>query len=512
MTLPPRFYWMLFKRRLPVMLALFLICSGLAVFTALQLPPTYQSSARLQVDPQQIPDEMVRSMVQTEAAEQLQLIEEQLMTRANLIDIAQKYQVFEEMSSMNPDKIVQRMVESTSIFRSGGRGQATLMSVAFEASNGQVAANVINDYVTLILDANSSFRRERAENTLVFFEQEADRLAAEIDAQSNRIIAFKNENVEALPEDLLYRQERQSTLQERLGRLEQESASIVSQRSEMIAVFEATGRLGHNARRELSPEEMRLQELEVQLAEALTIYSETNPRVIQLRGQIEQLERAISGEGPRNRQEGAESEPTFLDITLAEMDSRVEEIDLEIVRVNEELEGLARAIAATATNSITLERFERDVDGARTRYNSVLANLDQARMAERIEINAQGQRISLIEGASVPQEPSGPPRKKIAAMGGAVGIGLALAYFMLLELLNQKVRHPAELQLHFEIVPLGVIPYLESRGEKWRRRLLPLGALALAMVVVPAALYYVHNEYMPLEILVNRVLVQVGLA
>ncbi len=511
MNLPLRFYWALLLRRLPIMMALFLVCSGLAVVAAFQLPPTFDSTARLQVDPPQIPDEMVVSMVQTEAAEQLQLIQEQLMTRANLIDIAQKYQVFEGMATMTPDRIVQAMRDSTSISRSGGRGQATLMSITFEAQNGQIAADVVNDYVTIVLEANSSFRRERAENTLSFFEQEAERLAAEIDTQSNRIIEFKNQNVDALPEDLLYRQDRQSTLQERLGRLEQDRASIVSQRSEMIAVFEATGRLGNDARRELSPEESRLQELELLLAEALSVYSETSPRVTQIRSQITQLERSIAGAGPRDDGGQEESEPSFLDITLAEMDQRIEQIDLEITRVNDELERLSRAIAATATNSITLERLDRNLDSARARYNAVLENLNQARMAERIEINAQGQRVSLIEGASVPQEPSGPPRKKIAALGVAAGIGLALAYFVLLEVLNQRVRHPAELQSRFQIVPLGVIPYLESRGERLRRRGLRLVALTVVIVAVPGVLYYVHTEYMPLEILVNRVMIQLGL-
>lgn len=509
MNLPLRFYWSLLMRRMPMMLALFLVCTVLALVTAFQLPPTYESTARLQVDPPQIPDEMVVSMVRTEAAEQLQLIQEQLMTRANLIDIAQKYQVFQGMAALTPDRIVQMMRDNTRIFRTGGSGQATLMSITFVAADGQTAASVVNDYVTLVLEANSSFRRERAENTLSFFEQEAERLAAEIDTQSNRIIEFKNRNVDALPDDLLYRQDRQSTLQERLGRLEQDRAAIVSQRSEMIAVFEATGRLGNDTRRTLSPEETRMQALEVELSEALTIYSETNPRVVQLRTQIEQLEARIAG---TQADDGDEGEPSFLEITLAEMDQRIEQIDLEITRVNAELERLAQAIAATATNSITLERLDRDLQSARARYNTVLENLNQARMAERIEINAQGQRISLIEGASVPQEPSGPPRKKIAVLGAGLGTGLALAYFVLLELLNQKVRHPAELQSRFQIMPIGVIPYLDSRAERWRRRSMQLAAMLAVVVGVPAALYFVHTEFMPLEIIANRLLAQLGLA
>ncbi|APX14326.1 GumC family protein [Tateyamaria omphalii] len=421
MTLPLRFYWMLLLRRMPLMMLIVLVCSGLAVFAAFKLPPVYSSMARLQVEAPKITIELGRNVVETEAGEQLQVIEEQLLTRANLLDIAQKYEVFEDIDAMTPDRIVEAMRESTSIRRSSGNNQATLMSISFSASRGSVAAEVVNDYVTLVLEANSFFRRERVENTVSFFAQETDRLADEIDAQSNRIIAFKNANVDALPEDLLYRQDRQSTLQERLSRLEQDRASIVSNRSEMIAVFEATGRLGSTVRRELSPEERRLQDLELELAEARTIYSETNPRLVQIVGQIEQLERSIAGAGPRDETDAESSEPSFLDLQLTEMDQRIQEIDLEIVRINAELEKLARALAATATNSITLERLERDLESIRTRYNTSVNNLNQARMAERVEVNAQGQRISLIEGAVVPQVPSGPPRMKIAVAGvGAV--------------------------------------------------------------------------------------------
>ena len=46
------------------------------------------------------------------------------------------------------------------------------MSVAFEARSAQIAANVVNEYVTLILQESTDFRMSRAEGTLNFFEQE----------------------------------------------------------------------------------------------------------------------------------------------------------------------------------------------------------------------------------------------------------------------------------------------------------------------------------------------------
>ncbi|SMD03184.1 GumC family protein [Primorskyibacter flagellatus] len=509
--LPIRFYWMLVRRRMPLMVGLAMVCSAIAVYAALALPPVYSATARLQVEAQQIPDDMVASIVRTEASEQLQLIQEQLMTRANLLEIARKYRAFANMNEMTPDSIVDAMQQNTRIRRSSGRNEATLMSITFTAARGQVAADVVNDYTTLVLEANATFRRERAQNTLTFFQQETERLADEIDTQSNRIIAFKNENVDALPEDLSYRQNRQAVLQERVGRLEQERAGVINQRNEMVSLFEATGRLDRPLA-ELSPEERRLEDLKQQLRELLAVYSETNPRVVLVQNQIARLEANMVETGAIPGDDDAPAqEASIIDVTLAELDQRVIEIDQEVTRVSDELERLARAIAATSTNSITLERLDRDLESIRMRYNTTLNNLNQARMAERVEVNAQGQRISLIEGAVVPQDPSGPPRKKIAAAGVGGGLMLAIGVFVLFEFLNQRVRHPAEIQSRFNIVPIGVLPYLETRGERLRRRSLQVLALVAVLTLVPAGLYYVHTEFMPLEILADRVLQKLGL-
>lgn len=510
--LPLSFYWMLLLRRMPLMVIVVLACSVAGLYAAITLPPFFTSGARLQVEAPQIPDDMVASMVRTEGAEQLQLIQEQLMTRANLLNIARKYRVYEGIDGMTPDNIVKAMNQDTNIRRSSGRDQATLMSIEFTARSGQLAANVVNDYTTIVLEENASFRRKRAENTLSFFQQETERLADEIDEKSNSIIAFKNANVEALPEDQAYRQARQATLQERIGRLEQERASIVNQRSEMLSLFESTGRLNSNEAN-LTPEQRRLQELQQQLSEALTIYSETNPRVVLLRNQITQLETSLtdpafaSTEGEQTPQRST----SIIDITLAELDQRVVQADLEITRVNEELDQLALAIAATATNSITLERLERDLESIRARYNSTLSNLNQARMAERVEVNAQGQRITLIEGAVVPTGPSGPSRKKITIAGFGGGIILAVGIFVLFEILNQKLRHPSEIQSRFNIVPIGVIPYLETRRERLRRRTLIVAGLAVTVLLTGFGLYFIHTEFMPLELLADRILEEMGL-
>ena len=507
-----RFYCSLFLRRLPVMTALLLICSGVGVVTALKLPPIYSTAARMLVEEPQIEVDTVTLTV--DAAQQLQVIEQQLMTRANLIDIAQKWLVFEDMRSMTPDAIVSEMRANTRILRSGGRGQATLMTIRFSARTGQIAANVVNDYVTLVLEENNSFRQQRVESALTFFEQEVGRLNTDLDSQSVRIVSFKNDNTTALPGDLAYRQGRQTLLLERLSDLENDRSRLVNQRAEMVAVFEATGSLRPGAsQRELSPEEQQLNDARLELQSALSVYSETHPRVSLLQKRIEQLEGqigALSGVENTNTEEQPGA-PSLLDITLAEIDQRLEEVDRDIGVTNEELSKLETSISATAANAIALEGLQREYENIQNQYNAAVANLNQARAGERQEENNQGQRITIIESASVPQDPSGPGRSKIAAAGVGAGLGLAGGFFFLLELLNRTIRRPTELRSRFGIVPLASIPYMESRRERTMRRTILITAFVAVLISVPAILYYIDTQYMPLELLANKIINRLGI-
>ena len=67
-----------------------------------------------------------------------------------------------------------------------------------------------------------------------------------------------------------------------------------------------------------------------------------------------------------------------------------------------ELEALNRSIQATAGNAISLNALERDFQNIQARYNEAVANLNQARVNERIEVSAQGERVIVIENANVP--------------------------------------------------------------------------------------------------------------
>lgn len=515
MNLDLAFYWGLLLRRLPVMLALFLVCALFATISALKLPPTYSTTAQLLVEEAQIPTNMVADVVQTPASQQLQVIEQRLLTRVNLLNIARKFNVFEDIRTMTPDEIVSGMRSQTRIWRSGDRRRsesALLMRVTFRARSGQIAANVVNEYVTLILQESIEFSMSRVENTLAFFEQEVQRLDEDLGLQSALLVRFKNENSGALPSDLTFRQNRQTLLQERQSRLEREIAALQKQRGDMVTIFESTGQVD-DANVTLSPEQQELQKLEMDLQRALAIYSETNPRIVLLRSRIDNLKGRIQeNAADATVVDGTESRPaTMLELTLADLDQRVASLQEELSAVTDELAELEVSIQATAANAIQLEALERDFQNIQSRYSQAVGNLNRARVSERIELSAQGQRVSVLENANVPQEPSGPNRFKLIFAGAAAGLGLAIGFFLLLEFLNRSIRRPFELQSKFGIIPLAIVPYMESRRDRIVRRSALATALVAVLVGVPAILWYIDTSYMPLDILANRVFDRLGL-
>ena len=165
MNVDLRFYFSLFLRRLPVMLMLFLVASGLGLATAYNAAPTYSSSARLLIERAQI-DVGVGGQINPD--QQLQLIRERLLTRANLIDIANEFDVFADIREMTPDAVFAEMLSKTRIRVTSGRNTVTLMTISFEARTGRIAANVVNEYLTIVEADNSSNTTSQIENTFSF--------------------------------------------------------------------------------------------------------------------------------------------------------------------------------------------------------------------------------------------------------------------------------------------------------------------------------------------------------
>lgn len=511
-----RYYLSVLLRRLHYVILIFLATTALSAYAALRLPAVYESTARLLMESPQIPDALAAPTVDIAALEQLQVVEQRLMTRANLLEIARKFAVLPDMANMAPDDIVAAMRQNTIIIKQAGRDQATLMTITFSAGNAQTAAAVVNDYVTRILTDNTAIRTSQAQDTLQFFQQEVERLGADLSTQSAKILEFQNQNADALPNTLNYRMTEQSNLQDRLGTIQRDIAGLEDQKRRLVEIYRSTGQLEDGRTAPPTPEEAQLAALEAELAQALAVLAPENPKVVllqskvaEMRAQVEAKAAAAAATLPVDGE--ANAPMTLLEIQASEIDSRIALLTAESESITSQLATLKESIDRSAGVSVQLEALLRDQANIQAQYDAATQRLSAASTGERIAVLSKGQRIGVLDAATVPDTPARPNRVRITMMGAALGLMLGLGLVVLLELLNGSVRRAVDLERRLNIVPIGVIPYVETPGEVLRRR---LAILVLVLVVaggVPGLAWLVDTYYMPLDLVLQKVTHQLGL-
>ncbi|MFM2355788.1 MAG: hypothetical protein RLZZ528_1524, partial [Pseudomonadota bacterium] len=403
MNIDFKYYFAVFLRRIHIFVLISAIVSAASIAAAFLLPATYGASTVLLVEAPQIPGAMAVPTVQLGPMETLQVIEQRLMTRANLIDIAKRMKAFPDIEKMTPDDIVQRMRDSTLIQKRAGQNQATVMQINFQASRADVTAAVVNEYVTLILRENVTIRTERAGQTLEFFEQEVDRLGVALDEMSQKILDFQNANKDALPNTLQFRLNQQTGIQQQMTQIDQNVANLKDQKERLIQVFQSTGQVSTSGNVQQTPDQIKLAQLQDQLSQALAVFAPTNPKVRMLQAQVAQQESVVRSQlavaAPAQDSNPAQS---MLDIQVADIDSQIAVLMDQRAKLETQLADLTASIDLTAGNQITLDALTRDYQNIQGQYNNATQRLAQAATGERIELLSKGERITVVDAATVP--------------------------------------------------------------------------------------------------------------
>lgn len=191
-----------------VLLAL-ILAAGVAasLFYAVSLPREYESTAVIQIEQSQVqtPSFGAGSTANARTLQQLQIIEQRVMSRGNLLDIIAKENLFADLPGMTDAQKVTALRLSAGVTRVADPALAwrpdvipTALSISVRLGDPEVAARVANTLVNNVLEENRTRREKQATETLAFFESEEARLGRDIVALETRISAFKRQNVDSL--------------------------------------------------------------------------------------------------------------------------------------------------------------------------------------------------------------------------------------------------------------------------------------------------------------------------
>jgi uncharacterized protein involved in exopolysaccharide biosynthesis len=202
----------IFRRRIfyfAVPFVLFLIIGFLIV--AIQRP-IYHAEGKILVESPEIPTNLVQPTVTAAATERIQVIQQRLMSRDNLLPIVNKFGLFPsqqkwmsgtELLDLMRERAEIHLVDIETMMNTGADGKpvmprpndasnaAVAFTVSFEYEDPELAMKVANELLTSILSEDVRARTDRATETSEFLSQEVKRLQDKLDVVDAQIVEFK---------------------------------------------------------------------------------------------------------------------------------------------------------------------------------------------------------------------------------------------------------------------------------------------------------------------------------
>lgn len=407
-----REYLAILRRHKVQILAVAAIVTAVGFVLAIGLPPVYRSSATVLVQEQEVPPDLVRSTITSFADERIQVISQQVMTRAVLLQLVEKHRLYEKFRQRATNEeivaLMHKNIRLTTVNAdisdrsSGRRVNATIaFTISFDSPEAESAQKVAAELAELYLAENAKVRQQSVSETTAFLSQEADRLAKQIQDIEASLAQFKRRYAGRLPEssvvnmqlaertgsEMLRIEREMSTLQERKLALEAQLATVPRYTTPAISTSEE---------RSVTPAE-RLRTLQAQYASASAVYGADHPDIRRMRREMA----ALSAEtGGSDKETDNAEKLRKAEADLAALKERYSEEHPDIQRIKRSIAALKAAPVKPATASgpsekrpamDTAQRPENpayivlytQIEGTKRELNHLAAQRDDLRAQQR---------------------------------------------------------------------------------------------------------------------------------
>jgi polysaccharide biosynthesis transport protein len=329
------------------------------VLLAALLPATYRSMATILIEQQEIPQELVRSVITSFADQRVQIISQRVMTTQNLLSLIERYNLYPDIREKQPrevllakmrDDIGMHMISADVIDpRSGRPTQATIaFSVSYQSRSPELALKVANELTTLYLNENLTSRTQLSQQTSSFFSEEAARQQARIAELDKSLAAFKEKHRDDLPELAQLNIQTADRTELDVRDAENRIAALDSQRvllqAQLAQISPNTQVYTDSGQRVFGPED-RLKALKSQLASFKARYGPDHPDVISTQREVDGLEKEV------NAEDGTSDRLRQLSEAKAKLAAALEKYSADhpdVVRLKREIDGLEKAVQADA--------------------------------------------------------------------------------------------------------------------------------------------------------------------
>jgi succinoglycan biosynthesis transport protein ExoP len=515
-------YLSILRRRGVLLAATFFGLLAVALVVVVAIPPVYQSTGTIMVESQTIPADLIAASAASMVDERIEIIRQRVMTRENLFKIIEKHGLFKDSTqSLTVSEKIDEMRKQIAIesiganLKSRRAGQGTIaFRLSFEHRKPEITQRVANELVTLFLDENVKSRTERATETTEFLTQEADKLKVELEKVETQLAAYKQEHSKALPQhqqlhmSMLSRTETELKDVEREYKTAQEELRFLD-----LELSAAKAGITPKTGAAYSPQNPQdIGSLKAEYQRLLSLYTEAHPDVRAVKRKIEAIEATAPASAAAEKPAGA---PVSLEVArvqakIAATNTRIESLAGQIKTLRGRIGSYEQQLLQTPQVERGLITLMRDHESAQKKYQEIHAKQMSAKITENLEGENKAERFSLLEPPAYPDKPSKPDRIKMLLIGIFAAFGGSGGLVFLLETLNQRIRGQEALAIAIRQRPMLVIPYIVIEEEVLgRKRLLKKVAIVVAALIVISTVL-LNFLYMPLDILMMKIIARFG--
>ncbi len=302
--------WLAYWRRRGTFFTVLAVAAFATLLLAFFLPATYRSTATILIEQQEIPQDLVRSVITSFADQRVQVISQRVMTTQNLLSLIDRYKLYPDLRQRVPREVLlERMREDIGMHmisadvidpRSGRPTQATIaFSVSFQSRSPDLALKVANELTSLYLNENLTSRTQLGQQTETFFGEEAKRQAAHIQDLDKALSAFKEKHHNDLPDlvtlNLETMQRTELDMHEAENKVDALDAQRVLLQAQLAQINPTLQVFSDTGQRVMGPED-RLKALKAQLASYKARFAPDHPDVVSAEREIEGLEKDVKSD------------------------------------------------------------------------------------------------------------------------------------------------------------------------------------------------------------------------
>jgi polysaccharide chain length determinant protein (PEP-CTERM system associated) len=507
-------YWIIAVRRRWWLMGSSFAIGFAALIAALLWPPSYRSEAMILVEQQKIPTKYVTPNVVSDLDSRLKSMTQQILSRTRLESLIKQFNLYpRERARMTTDEVIELMRKDISIelaqTSEKSEDQPAMFHIGYSAEGPRVAQQVNSELTSLFIEKSLEARAQQSASTTSFLQSQLEAARSDLAQQEERLRQYKMKYLGELP------QQEQSNLQilnslqaqlqastDALGRAEQQRIYLQSLRSEYQAMSQSPVLGANNVAAPVAVSEGVLRDLRKQRSDLLAKYTAKHPDVIKVQKQIvewEQLKKRVEDTASDSKDaHEAASQPA-----LAEVDSRLKAIDVEIANNKQQAEKLRKQIdevqsrlSLTPVREQQLAEVTRNYQNSRENYQSLLDKELQSELATNLEKRQEGEQFRIIDPPSLPDKPYKPNRPLILLGGWLFGLCAGVAAAGLREFTDTTLVSEEDLKKQMRAPILARIPVLYSPQE-WRYqkmlRVLEVAAVALLTTASMALAFYVYR-------------------